>query len=66
MFYIISISCLGPTPITPLFLAQVHDIDFGSGIAHTFYKMIKHQLGFAPTAAAGTGINGKYFHAVLR
>jgi hypothetical protein len=51
--------------IFDVFLAQVHDIDRSSGIAHPLYKMIKHEFGFALTPNTRTGVNGKYFHSVL-
>jgi hypothetical protein len=51
--------------IFDVFLAQVYDVDRSSGIAHPLYKIIEHEFGFALTPNTRTGVNGKYFHAVL-
>jgi hypothetical protein len=51
--------------ILDVFLAQVYNLDFSTGISHPIDKVSKHQFGFALSFTPGAGIKRKYSHDIL-
>jgi hypothetical protein len=54
-------ACEATDSISDIFLAQVHNVDLSSGIAHPFYKMIEHEFGFALTPTRGLELMARIF-----